>query len=283
MSNCVWYKHEPRKHINRPVTTDTGERNYKDIFPILQQMIYSICRNRQHLCFINNIQNVWKRIVKKCLTEKLNSRKKKHVTLKHLWLGNTCAVWIFPGGCSQASEAMIITKGDALKHNHIMGWYVIAGLRAAVWAVSLIYNDCKYFLCIMRVAYKDRIFRKICQNAAHRRHISSIYNQKCKGDAQWFLPGNKKLNISFLSQASQRDEQWLHWVTMVSSSAPSLCHKVIFTQNPKEPETKRAHSFRTGRRSGVYVLIFLIIGRSRLSSFDSLPLHPPVLEPNFHL
>lgn len=77
----------------------------------------------------------------------MKNTKKPHLILRHLWLGNTSAAWVFPGGCSQASEAMIITKGDALKHNNITLWYVITGLGAAVWILSLIYNDLKYFLC----------------------------------------------------------------------------------------------------------------------------------------
>lgn len=101
-----------------------GGRNYQDIFPILQQMIYSICRNRQHLCFINNIQRIKKNDKKKCLTEKKHTHiilgkketdkwkktKKQHLIRRHLWLGNTCAVWVFPGGCSQASQAQITTE-----------------------------------------------------------------------------------------------------------------------------------------------------------------------------
>lgn len=52
-------------------------------------------------------------------TDKL-LKKTKRRTRRHLGLGNTSAVGVFPGGCSQASKALLtILEGEGLFSNTI--------------------------------------------------------------------------------------------------------------------------------------------------------------------
>lgn len=89
-----------------------------------------------------------KRIVKKkkkILTEKnyilgknLQKKKKKNHIRRHLWLGNTCAVSVIPGGCSQASKAMItIMEPKGMHSTTITSWSDMSSL-----ALKLLYGLC---------------------------------------------------------------------------------------------------------------------------------------------
>lgn len=53
--------------------------------------------------------------------------------------------------------------------------------------------------------------------------------------------------------------------------------------SPRLSASDRLRSFRAGRGGRVNVVVFQVVGRRRLPSLHSLPLHPPVLEPHFHL
>lgn len=122
------------------------------IFTLFCSRRFILFAETGNICVLAIPFNIYiKRIVKKGLTEKhdILGKKKRtkkkypHLILGHLWLGNTCAVWVFPGGCSQASKDMITTLEPMGMHsnNPIAVWYVINGLKAAVWILSLIYND----------------------------------------------------------------------------------------------------------------------------------------------
>lgn len=53
--------------------------------------------------------------------------------------------------------------------------------------------------------------------------------------------------------------------------------------SPRLSASDRLRSFRAGRGGRVNVVVFQVVGRRRLPSLHSLPLHPPVLEPHLHL
>lgn len=70
--------------------------------------------------------------------KKLTKKKKKNHIRRHLWLGNTCAVSVIPGGCSQASKAMItIMEPKGMHSTTITSWSDMSSL-----ALKLLYGLC---------------------------------------------------------------------------------------------------------------------------------------------